>query len=97
MEHTTSSALRVAERGAEIKVPAAEMSELIDSEVFLAYSTYSTIVLLKMLLMGPLTGYFRVTRKAFITAEDATAHGAKDEETTKKYMRTDPYVERVRR
>ncbi|XP_072327831.1 microsomal glutathione S-transferase 1-like [Scyliorhinus torazame] len=73
------------------------MSELIDSEVFLAYSTYSTIVLLKMLLMGPLTGYFRVTRKAFITAEDATAHGAKDEETTKKYMRTDPYVERVRR
>lgn len=74
-----------------------EMSELIDSEVFLAYSTYSTIVLLKMLLMGPLTGYFRVTRKVFVNPEDARAHGAKDEDTRKKYLRTDPDVERVRR
>ncbi|XP_020390947.2 microsomal glutathione S-transferase 1-like [Rhincodon typus] len=73
------------------------MSEVFSSEVFLAYSTYSTIVLLKMLLMGPLTGYFRVTRKVFANPEDAKAHGAKDEESKKVYLRTDPYVERVRR
>ncbi|XP_078409703.1 microsomal glutathione S-transferase 1-like [Cetorhinus maximus] len=73
------------------------MSELLNSEVFLAYSTYGTIVLLKVLFMGPLTGYFRVTRKAFVSLEDARAHGAKDEETRNKYMRIDPNVERVRR
>ncbi|XP_078091498.1 microsomal glutathione S-transferase 1-like [Mustelus asterias] len=73
------------------------MSELIDSDVFLAYSTYSTIVLLKMLLMGPLTGYFRVKHLAFVSVEDAKAHGAKDEETKKQYMRIHPDVERVRR
>ncbi|XP_072327829.1 microsomal glutathione S-transferase 1-like [Scyliorhinus torazame] len=72
------------------------MSELFDNEVFLAYSTYSTIVLLKMLLMGPLTGYFRVTRKVFVNPEDARAHGAKDDDA-RKYLRTDPDVERVRR
>ncbi|XP_067915062.1 microsomal glutathione S-transferase 1-like [Heterodontus francisci] len=73
------------------------MSELINSEVFLAYSTYTTIVLLKMLLMGPLTGYFRVTRKAFVSQEDAWAHGARNEESRKILMKTDPEVERVRR
>lgn len=39
------------------------MTNLIDSEVFLAFSTYATIVILKMMFMGPLTGYFRFTRK----------------------------------
>uniref|UniRef100_UPI00398F79C7 microsomal glutathione S-transferase 1-like n=1 Tax=Pristiophorus japonicus TaxID=55135 RepID=UPI00398F79C7 len=73
------------------------MSELINSEVFLAYSTYTTIVLLKMMIMGPLTGYFRMTRKVFSNPEDARAHGGKDEETMKKYLRVDQDVERVRR
>lgn len=39
------------------------MPDIIDSEVFLAFSTYATIVILKMMFMGPLTGYFRFTRK----------------------------------
>ncbi|XP_067860869.1 microsomal glutathione S-transferase 1-like [Heptranchias perlo] len=73
------------------------MFEQIDREVFLAYSTYTTIVLLKMMFMGPLTGYFRLTRKVFTNPEDARAHGGKDEETKRKYMRTDPDIERVRR
>ncbi|XP_060698944.1 microsomal glutathione S-transferase 1-like [Hemiscyllium ocellatum] len=73
------------------------MSEVFSSEVFLAYSTYSTVVLLKMLLLGPLTGYFRVTRKVFANPEDARAHGGKDEEARKKCLRIDPDVERVRR
>lgn len=39
------------------------MANLINSDVFLAFSTYATIVILKMMFMSPLTGYFRVTRK----------------------------------
>ncbi|CDR00802.1 unnamed protein product [Oncorhynchus mykiss] len=41
----------------------AELTHMIDSEVFLAFSTYATIVVLKMMLMSPMTGYFRFTRK----------------------------------
>lgn len=39
------------------------MAHVIDSEVFLAFSTYATIVILKMMFMSPLTGYYRFTRK----------------------------------
>jgi len=39
------------------------MADLINSDVFLAFSTYTTIVILKMMLMAPLTGYFRITKK----------------------------------
>lgn len=39
------------------------MANLIDSEVLQAFITYATIVLLKMLLMAPMTAYFRITRK----------------------------------
>ncbi|XP_031671277.1 uncharacterized protein LOC109885469 isoform X2 [Oncorhynchus kisutch] len=41
----------------------AELTHIIDSEVFLAFSTYATIVVLKMMLMSPMTAYFRFTRK----------------------------------
>lgn len=73
------------------------MLDIFKDEVFLAYSTYASIVVLKMMLMGPLTGYFRMTRGAFANAEDARAHGGKDEETRKKLTKSDPDVERVRR
>lgn len=39
------------------------MANLIDSEVLQAFITYATIVLLKMVLMAPMTVYFRITRK----------------------------------
>ncbi|XP_031438935.1 microsomal glutathione S-transferase 1-like [Clupea harengus] len=71
------------------------MANLIGSEVLQAFSTYATIVVLKMLLMAPLTGYTRFTRKAFANPED-TAHG-KTPEDKKKMLRADPDVERVRR
>ncbi|KAK6482836.1 microsomal glutathione S-transferase 1-like [Huso huso] len=74
----------------------AEVSQMIDSDVFLAFSTYATIVVLKMLLMGPMTGYYRMTRKAFSNPEDTAIHG-RNEEDKKKFLRTDPDVERVRR
>lgn len=33
-----------------------------DDDVFMVFTTYATIVLLKMLFMGPLTAYYRITR-----------------------------------
>lgn len=47
--------------------------------------------------MGPMTGYFRMTRGAFANPEDVALHGGSDEETRKKMLKTDPNVERVRR
>ncbi|XP_006633566.2 microsomal glutathione S-transferase 1 [Lepisosteus oculatus] len=74
----------------------AEISQMIDSEVFLAFATYATIVILKMMFMAPLTGYFRMTRKAFANPEDVSLR-SKIEDEKKKMLRTDPDVERVRR
>ncbi|XP_012679220.2 microsomal glutathione S-transferase 1 [Clupea harengus] len=73
----------------------AEVVHMIDSEVFLAFSTYATIVTLKMMLMSPLTSYFRLTRKAFANMEDTSLDMSKEDK--KKLVRVDPDVERVRR
>ncbi|NXU53725.1 MGST1 transferase, partial [Turnix velox] len=73
----------------------AKLTKLIDNDVFRAYATYATIVLLKMMLMSLITAYYRVTRKAFVNPEDTEMFGKG--ENAKKYLRTDPDVERVRR
>ncbi|NXA51332.1 MGST1 transferase, partial [Nothocercus julius] len=72
----------------------AKLTQLIENEIFRAYATYATIVLLKMMLMSALTGYFRMRRKAFVNPEDVPFGKT---EAGKKYLRTDPDVERVRR
>ncbi|XP_055047122.1 microsomal glutathione S-transferase 1.2 [Misgurnus anguillicaudatus] len=71
------------------------MAQLINSDVFLAFSTYATIVVLKMMFMSFLTAYYRFTRKAFSNWED-TKFG-KNAEERKKMLQTNPDVERVRR
>ncbi|XP_060745686.1 microsomal glutathione S-transferase 1-like [Tachysurus vachellii] len=73
------------------------MAAIIDSEVFLAFSTYATIVILKMMFMSFLTAYFRITRKAFANIEDIHMHMAKTPEEKKKMLRVNEDVERVRR
>uniref|UniRef100_A0A8C3BIS0 Microsomal glutathione S-transferase 1 n=1 Tax=Cairina moschata TaxID=8855 RepID=A0A8C3BIS0_CAIMO len=73
----------------------AKLTQLIDNEIFRAYATYATIVLLKMMLMSLITAYFRITRKAFVNPEDTASFGKG--ESAKKYLRTDADVERVRR
>nr|XP_019955350.1 PREDICTED: microsomal glutathione S-transferase 1 [Paralichthys olivaceus] len=70
------------------------LSSVMDSPVLRSYFTYATIVILKMMLMSPLTSYFRLTRKVFANLED-TKLGSSS--TDKKLVRTDPDVERVRR
>ncbi|NXQ30381.1 MGST1 transferase, partial [Alaudala cheleensis] len=73
----------------------AKSTQLIDNEVFRAFATYAAIVLLKMMLMSLVTAYFRFTRKAFTNPEDVATFGKG--EAAKKYLRTDPDVERARR
>ncbi|XP_019955351.2 microsomal glutathione S-transferase 1-like [Paralichthys olivaceus] len=70
------------------------MADLMENEVFKAFTTYAAIVILKMMLMGPLTGYYRMTRGAFSNEEDVSRKSAEDK---KKLLRTHPEVERVRR
>ncbi|KAL7828042.1 hypothetical protein AOLI_G00311940 [Acnodon oligacanthus] len=73
----------------------AEVVHMIDSEVFMAFSTYATIVILKMMLMGPITSYHRLTKKVFSNMEDTALGGPAEDR--KKMIRVDPDVERVRR
>ncbi|NXY81976.1 MGST1 transferase, partial [Alcedo cyanopectus] len=73
----------------------AKVTNLLSNEAFQAYATYATIILLKMMLMSLITAYFRITRKAFVNPEDTASFGKG--ESAKKYLRTDPDVERARR
>uniref|UniRef100_A0A3Q3W8D7 Microsomal glutathione S-transferase 1 n=1 Tax=Mola mola TaxID=94237 RepID=A0A3Q3W8D7_MOLML len=70
------------------------MAHLMEDEVFMAFTTYATIVILKMMLMSPMTAYYRFTRGAFSNEEDVAR---KSSEERKKLLRTHPDVERVRR
>ncbi|TRY76028.1 hypothetical protein DNTS_010923 [Danionella cerebrum] len=72
-----------------------KMADMMNNDVFLAFFTYATIVILKMMFMAPLTGYFRVTRKAFSNWEDTAM--IKNPEERKKMLQMNPDVERVRR
>lgn len=40
----------------------AEMANLMEDEVFKAFTTYAAIAILKMMLMAPMTAYYRFTR-----------------------------------
>ncbi|XP_056410615.1 microsomal glutathione S-transferase 1 [Hyla sarda] len=71
------------------------MALLADSEVFRAFATYAVIVLVKMMALGPVTAYYRITRKVFANLEDAAGNSRGGD--PKKYIRTDQDVERVRR
>ncbi|XP_045580972.1 microsomal glutathione S-transferase 1 [Procambarus clarkii] len=62
----------------------------LENPVFSSYVFWSGVLAAKMLLMGPITGYFRITRKAFANPEDVAAMGGKD-------VKTNSDVERVRR
>uniref|UniRef100_A0A3B3ZQK2 Microsomal glutathione S-transferase 1 n=1 Tax=Periophthalmus magnuspinnatus TaxID=409849 RepID=A0A3B3ZQK2_9GOBI len=74
------------------------MASLMEDEVFRSFAKYAAIVTVKLLLMGPLTAYYRITRKvlAFANPEDAAAHSSKPEEK-KQLVRTNEDVERARR
>lgn len=60
----------------------------------MAFTTYAAIVILKMLLMGPITAYYRITRGSFSNEEDVARKSAEEK---KKLLKIHPDVERVRR
>ncbi|XP_035913941.1 microsomal glutathione S-transferase 1-like isoform X2 [Anopheles stephensi] len=64
----------------------------IDAEVFQTYLFWSSVLVMKMLLMSPLTSLTRVRKMAFANPEDASAVSKK-----LKPKLDDPDVERVRR
>ncbi|XP_037550525.1 microsomal glutathione S-transferase 1 [Nematolebias whitei] len=70
------------------------MVELVENEVFMAFATYAAIVTLKMMLMGPLTVYFRIARGSFTNEEDVAG---KSDAEKKKLLRSHQDVERVQR
>ncbi|KAM7377793.1 hypothetical protein PAMA_012945 [Pampus argenteus] len=70
------------------------MAGLMQDEVFMAFTTYAVIVILKMMLMSPITAYYRLTRGSFLNEEDVAGKSAEEK---KKLLRTDADVERVRR
>ncbi|XP_059791369.1 microsomal glutathione S-transferase 1 isoform X2 [Balaenoptera ricei] len=72
-----------------------ELTQLMDNEVFMAFASYTTIVLSKMMFMSTATAFYRLTRKVFANPEDCAGFGKG--ENAKKYLRTDDRVERVRR
>lgn len=73
----------------------ADLKKLMDNEVFMAFSSYATIVLVKMMFMSVATAFQRLTNKVFVNPEDYVTFVKG--ENTKKSLRTDEKVERVRR
>lgn len=71
------------------------LAQLMENEAFMAFASYTTIVLSKMMLMSTITGFYRMTRQAFASPEDCASFGRG--ENTKKCLRVDDRVERVRR
>uniref|UniRef100_A0A8C4EA21 Microsomal glutathione S-transferase 1 n=1 Tax=Dicentrarchus labrax TaxID=13489 RepID=A0A8C4EA21_DICLA len=72
----------------------AEMANLMEDEVFMAFTTYAAIVILKMMLMAPLTAYYRITRGSYANEEDVSRKSAEEK---KKLLKAHPDVERARR
>ncbi|XP_003470486.1 microsomal glutathione S-transferase 1 [Cavia porcellus] len=73
----------------------ANPAKLMDNEVLMAFASYATIILSKMMFMSIATAFFRVTKKVFANPEDCESFGKG--ENVKKFLRTDESVERVRR
>ncbi|XP_012518239.1 PREDICTED: microsomal glutathione S-transferase 1 [Propithecus coquereli] len=73
----------------------ADLTQLMENDVFMAFATYAAIILLKMMFMSTATAFYRITRKVFANPEDCAGFGKG--ENAKKYLRTDDRVERVRR
>ncbi|KAG7250299.1 hypothetical protein CRUP_028869 [Coryphaenoides rupestris] len=71
-----------------------KLTHTIEGDVMAAFVTYTAVVVIKMMLMSPLTAYFRLTKKAFANMEDTKlSHPVENPQ----FLRVDPDVERVRR
>ncbi|KAL6082578.1 hypothetical protein STEG23_001609, partial [Scotinomys teguina] len=72
----------------------ADLKQLMDNEVLMAFASYATIILTKMMFMSSATAIQRITNKVFANPEDCASFGKG--ENAKKFLRSDEKVERVR-
>ncbi|XP_026716400.1 prostaglandin E synthase isoform X1 [Athene cunicularia] len=70
---------------------AAPSPKMMENQVFMSFTFYSTILILKMYVVAIITGQVRLRKKAFANPEDALRNGGL------QYYREDPDVERCRR
>ncbi|NWX28577.1 PTGES synthase, partial [Notiomystis cincta] len=70
---------------------AARSPSMMENKVFLSFTFYSTILILKMYVVAIITGQVRLRKKAFANPEDALRNGGA------QFCREDPDVERCRR
>ncbi|NXG62211.1 PTGES synthase, partial [Hemiprocne comata] len=70
---------------------AAPSPKMMENKVFLSFTFYSTILIIKMYIVAIITGQVRLRKKAFANPEDALRNGGL------QYYREDPDVERCRR
>ncbi|KAM6297219.1 prostaglandin E synthase [Aegotheles albertisi] len=71
--------------------PSGTFPKMIENKVFMSFTFYSTILILKMYVVAIITGQVRLRKKAFANPEDALRNGGL------QYYREDPDVERCRR
>ncbi|NXL58424.1 PTGES synthase, partial [Chordeiles acutipennis] len=67
---------------------AAPSPRMMENTVFMSFTFYSTILILKMYVVAIITGQVRLRKKAFANPEDALRNGGL------QYYREDPDVER---
>ncbi|NXV12260.1 PTGES synthase, partial [Cepphus grylle] len=67
---------------------AAPSPKMMENTVFMSFTFYSTILILKMYVVAIITGQVRLRKKAFANPEDALRNGGL------QYHREDPDVER---
>nr|XP_032607404.2 prostaglandin E synthase isoform X1 [Taeniopygia guttata] len=70
---------------------ATRFPKMMENKVFLSFTFYSTILILKMYAVAIITGQVRLRKKAFANPEDALRNGGL------QFYREDPDVERCRR
>lgn len=70
-----------------------DLAQLMANEVFMAFASFITIVLSKMMFMGTATAFCRMTRKVFASPEDYASF--KKGENAKKYLRVADRRERA--
>ncbi|NXM88874.1 PTGES synthase, partial [Oenanthe oenanthe] len=66
-------------------------AKMMENKVFLSFTFYSTILILKMYVVAIITGQVRLRKKAFANPEDALRNGGL------QFCREDPDVERCLR
>jgi len=69
----------------------------VENKVFKNLILYGSMTVAKMLIMAPLTAYFRFTRNSFANIEDAAPGAKGDAEKLKRSLVLNDDVERVRR